>query len=296
MTPVKSSENPQNPGHTRQERWELLHEINVLTDKPLLVLSFIWMGLVAIDLTTGLSRGLEVANYAIWALFVLDFVIEFMIAPHKGEYLRSNWLTAISLVLPALRILRLLRAFRVLQLVRAGRSVSLLRLVGSLNRGMGALGQTLGRRGAGYVSSLTALVTFVGAAGMAQFESVQALQEAGYTGQTGLGNYGEALWWTAMIMTTMGSEYWPRTVEGRVLGWLLSLYAFAVFGYLTATIASYFVKVDIEQPPSEPMDARTDQIALLHAEIAVLHTQMTSLVAALGVHPDAGSRAKKTQS
>jgi hypothetical protein len=28
-----------------------------------------------------------------------------------------------------------------------------------------------------------------------------------------------------MIMTTMGSEYWPKTVEGRILGWLLSALA-----------------------------------------------------------------------
>jgi voltage-gated potassium channel len=55
----------------------------------------------------------------------------------------------------------------------------------------------------------------------------------------GLTDYGTALWWTAMIMTTMGTEYWPRTAEGRVLCFFLSLYAFAVFGYVTATIARH---------------------------------------------------------
>ena len=48
-----------------------------------------------------------------------------------------------------------------------------------------------------------------------------------------------AVWWTAMLLTTMGSEYWPRTPEGRVLCLLLALYAFAVFGYVTAAIAAY---------------------------------------------------------
>jgi len=36
---------------------------------------------------------------------------------------------------------------------------------------------------------------------------------------------GEALWWTAMIMTTMGSQYWPQTIEGRMLCVFLALYA-----------------------------------------------------------------------
>jgi voltage-gated potassium channel len=53
-----------------------------------------------------------------------------------------------------------------------------------------------------------------------------------------------ALWWTAMLLTTMGTEDWPRTPEGRVLCLLLAIYAFAVFGYVTAAIAAYFVGQD----------------------------------------------------
>lgn len=47
-----------------------------------------------------------------------------------------------------------------------------------------------------------------------------------------------------MVMTTMGSEYWPKAPAGRVLCWLLAVYAFAIFGYITATIASNFVGRD----------------------------------------------------
>jgi voltage-gated potassium channel len=28
-------------------------------------------------------------------------------------------------------------------------------------------------------------------------------------------DYGNALWWTAMVMTTIGSDYFPKTAEGR---------------------------------------------------------------------------------
>jgi voltage-gated potassium channel len=57
----------------------------------------------------------------------------------------------------------------------------------------------------------------------------------------GLSSYEDAFWWTAMIMTTIGSNYWPRTVEGQILTFLLSVYAFTIFGYITAALASILV-------------------------------------------------------
>lgn len=266
--------------HLKQQRWELLEQINMITDTPMIALSFVWLGLLVLDLTRGLGPLLQGASNVIWALFVLDFAIEIIIAPHKRDYLRRNWLTAISLLLPALRVLRVFRVVRLLQAARATRSLSLLRLLTSLNRGMRALGRAMGRRGIGYVAALTIIVTFAGAAGMAQFESPAALREAGYAelarAGAGISSYGEAVWWTAMIMTTMGSEYWPRTVEGRALGWLLAVYAFTIFGYITATIASYFMGQDRDaQLATENTGAA--EIAALRLEIAALRAQLAAI-------------------
>ncbi len=78
-----------------------------------------------------------------------------------------------------------------------------------------------------------------------------------------------------MIMTTMGSEYWPRTAEGRVLCLILSLYAFAVFGYVTATLASFFVGRDAESEEGEVAGAQA--VESLRAEIAALRTELQEL-------------------
>lgn len=244
-------------------RWELLAHINVMTDKLMTVLAFVWLGLLIIDFTAGLNPLLQTVSNTIWVLFIADFVIEFLIAPNKRQYLRRNWLTAFSLVLPALRILRVFRAFRVLSAARTLRTVSILRLVTSLNRGMRATARTLGRRNIGYVIAFTILVTFVGAAGMALFESPQSLQEAGHDSafetDLGLSDYSEAVWWTAMLMTSIGSDYWPLTVEGRILCWLLSLYALAVFGYITAAFASYFIGIDQQNRQPRAAETTIDQ-------------------------------------
>jgi voltage-gated potassium channel len=60
----------------------------------------------------------------------------------------------------------------------------------------------------------------------------------------GFASYGDALWWTAMLLTTIGTDYWPHTAEGRILCLMLSVYAFAVWGYITASLASFFLGQD----------------------------------------------------
>ena len=78
-----------------------------------------------------------------------------------------------------------------------------------------------------------------------------------------------------MLMTTMGSEYWPKTAEGRVLCFFLSLYAFAVFGYLTAAIATFFVGRDAPDEGAEIAGAKS--IELLHADIKALRDEIQAL-------------------
>lgn len=75
----------------------------------MLLLSAIWLALLTIELTRGLSPWLQTLSNFIWVLFVLQFVLEFVVAPSKGTYLRKRWLTAVSLALPALRLLRMVR-------------------------------------------------------------------------------------------------------------------------------------------------------------------------------------------
>ena len=251
-----------------EERYQLLWQLQEWLEMPMLALAFLWLALFVVELVWGLTPLLEVAGYVIWGIFGLEFILGFTVAPQKLGYLRANWLKVIALAAPALRVFRVLsvfRAARVGRLAAATRGVRLVRVVSSLHRGMRAFGATMSRRGFGYVAGLTLLVTVVGAAGMYAFEGDGP-------NPTGLHSYGTALWWTAMIMTTLGSEYWPQTPEGRVLCFLLSVYAFAVFGYATATLASFFLGQDAAN--TQAGVAATGQIALLQAEVATLREEL----------------------
>ena len=220
------------------QRGSLLRRLEARLEVPMAVLGFCWLVLLVLELTGTEHAGLRWTGQAIWAVFIADFVLKLVLAPDKPAFLRRNLLTAFSLLLPALRALRVLRAFRLLRAARAARGVRLLRLLTSLNRGVRSLGRTLHRRGFGYVMALTSLVLFAGAAGMLAFE--------GDAAGTGLRDYGDALWWTAMLLVTMGSDYWPRSPEGRALCLGLATYGFTMFGYITATLGSFFVASDTQ--------------------------------------------------
>ena len=235
----------------------------------MLILGFLWLALLIYEFIWNLSPALELVGTIIWIIFILDFALKFLLAPDKTDYLKSNWLTALSLLVPALRVFRIFRVFRVLRAARAVRGVRLFRVLTSLNRGMKALGASFSRRGFGYVVALSVIVVFAGAAGMLRFENEF---------ENGIKTYGDALWWTAMMITTIGSEYFPQTAEGRVLCFILALYGLAVFGYVTATLATYFVGRDAENAKSEiagaeDIKALRGEIALLREEIKILNTQ-----------------------
>lgn len=214
------------------ERVRLLVQLERVLERPLVVLSLVWVVIAVIELTHGLSGAGEAVSAGIWIVFIADFLLKLIIAPRKLRFLRRNWLGALSLLLPAFRLLRAVRAFR---LARASRGLRLAKLLGSLNRGMRALRRALRRRAAGYVTAATLLVLLVGAAGMMAFEREGPNREAFAT-------YPASLWWTAMLMTTIGSEAWPRTAAGRALTLFLSIYSVSVFGYITATLASFFIE------------------------------------------------------
>ncbi len=222
---------------TRQldkERNKLLHSLERLLDGPMIFLGFVWLILLIVELIWGLNKTLEYLSLTIWALFILDFLVKFMLAPQKLIFLKSNWLTMVSLIIPALRVLRI---FRLVRILRGLRGIRLIRIVSSLNRSMKGLGATMRRRGFAYVVLLALVVCFAGAAGMYAMEK----------NNTGFENFWMALWWTSMRVITAGSDYWPQTPEGRGLAFLLAVFGYAIFGYVTATLATFFIGRDAEE-------------------------------------------------
>ncbi len=180
---------------------------------------------------------MEVLGWALWGLFFVEFAAKFVLAPNKRRYVTRRWLDVLVLLVPFLRFLRLLR---VLRLTRA---FPVFRLLVFGGRGSGATLTLLRRRRLVQLALVSVMVVLVGAA------LVFILENGAPGGQ--IKNFGDALYWSSTIVTTVGNELYPVTVGGRVLAFLLMLYAVGIFSYFIASIATVLVGLDAEQGARE---------------------------------------------
>lgn len=241
-----------------------LKRLELKLEPLMLLLSLGWLALLVYDLTAGPTPWTQRATAFIWAAFLVEFSIRLYIAPNKPKFLLRNWLSLIALAVPALRIFRIFRFVRLLQLSQATRGISVVSLVTGFNRGTRAVGRALGKRGFGYAVIISALVILLGSAGM------YSLERANGPNATGFQTYWDALWWTGMLATTTGTDYWPRSPEGRVLAFLIAIYAFSVFGYVAATLASAFVDQDRRDTSDPEIEALRRDVKELTEEIRAL--------------------------
>ncbi|CAN5219277.1 hypothetical protein BH09BAC2_BH09BAC2_10150 [soil metagenome] len=246
----------------KNERTKLLTSVENFLEGPMILLGFVWLVLLVIELIWGLSNPLEYTSLTIWIIFIIDFLIKFILAPGKIVFLKRNWLTVVSLIIPAIRVLRI---FRFVRLLRGLRGIRLVRIVASLNRSLNSLGATMKRRAFGYVLAITLIITFAGAAGMYALENPNP----------GFDSYGMALWWTAMRVITAGNEFHPVTSEGRGLAFLIAVFGYTIFGYVTATFATFFIGRDAEEKDAPVAGAK--DVEELKAEIKKLTVSIDQL-------------------
>lgn len=243
-------------------KYRRLAKINEWTEIPLILLGFLWLVLLVVELIWVLTPFLIIVVNVIWVIFIIDFLIKLVVTPARWKFLRKNTLTIISLFIPAFRIFRIFASLRLLRSLGVIRSIRVIRVVGSVNRGMRVLGKTLERRAFGYVVILTLLIAVVGAAAMFAFEAEGSFE-----------SYLDALYWTAMMLTTLGSAYWPESPEGKTIALLLAVYSLGVLGYFTAMLSSFFVGRDADNEKAEV--AGTRQLDDIAREIKALREEIS---------------------
>lgn len=164
-----------------------------------------------------LSLGLTVTGWALWAVFVAEFVARLVVAPDSRRFLRRNWWQIIFLVLPFLRVLRLVRAVRVL---RTGRVLS------SAIRSSRSARSVLGGR-VGWLAVVSAI---------AVLGSSQLLYEFG-----DYASYGDALH-AAALATISGTPLGRDDSFSQVLDIVLTTFSVVVFATLAGSLGAYFLE------------------------------------------------------
>lgn len=212
-----------------QTRWQRLTEWPLVVFALIFLVAYGWE--VVGNLPDGETQFPETVLTIVWLAFVIDYVVNLVLAPRRREWFIGHiWELAI-VALPVLRPLRLLR---------------LLSIVAMLHR----TGLTAFRgRVAVYVVATTALLVLV--AGIAVLDAEQNNAAANIT------NIGDSWWWAFATITTVGyGDFFPVTLAGRLVAVVLMGCGVALLGSVTALLASWLIEQvnTAKKPPTVAID------------------------------------------
>ncbi len=249
---MAASESATADDETRLSAWE--HR----TEWPLTISAAVFLGAYAWPILEptlsidwkAICRALVIVA---WATFVVDYLVRVSLARQRGRYVYRHLPDIAILALPVLRPLRLLRLLALLRMLNRGAAHSL--------RGRIAI----------YVSGATLLLLFC--------SSLAVLDaERGHHGAN-IQSFGDALWWSATTITTVGyGDHYPTTVQGRWVAAGLMLGGVALLGIVTASIASWLLD-RVRESEQEVQAATRADVAALTAEVQALRIELRAALA-----------------
>jgi voltage-gated potassium channel len=213
------------------------------TDIPLLIIAIGSLPLLLLEiishrLTSGDKTFLLVVNVAVFLAYAVDYVIEFLVTPEKGRYVRSEWSSLLIVVaqlfaiLPAMSFLGFLRGARALRVVS-----SLTRVIGISMASRSQGREILKKRATSFAFGLAGFTLITSAVGFTLAEDV------GKDGR--VKSFFDALWWSGATITTVGyGDIYPITAAGRVIAIFTMLVGISTLAVVTARIAQFLIKND----------------------------------------------------
>ena len=200
---------------TRVERWERQTEFPLLLLALAFLIAYAWPVLDP-RLDPDVETVLLIASWSVWAAFAIDFAIRIVLAERRWTYVRSHWYDIALIVLPMLRPLRLLRLLALARVINRSATSSLVGRVGTYVIGTAVMSALL--------------------AAIAVLDVEQDASQANIT------TFGDALWWSATTVTTVGyGDRFPVTGEGRLIAVALMIVGIATVGAIIASITGWIV-------------------------------------------------------
>ena len=216
------------------------------TTRPLDVLALIFLiaflaGRLADNPPDWLALAITAISLLIWLAFAIDYVVRLDLSPHRGPFVRTHKLDLLMVLLPMLRMLRV-----VLLLRKSLASISMERIAGSL-------------------FTIVAVVVATGAV-------LEWKVEHNAPGAT-ITTLGLAFWWAVVTTTTVGyGDTYPVTMAGRLIASVIMVVGIGLIGTVSATVAAWFVtrkqKTRDDELKSQRVARRRRLLARLHPAAA----------------------------
>ncbi len=230
---------------TPERKKAIFERIDRATEVPMLLLALAFLIAIALPEVSDLSEEalatLESATWIVWAAFAFELLVKTYLSEDRRQYLLAHWMDVATVFVPFLRPLRLLRVL--------------------------AVGVRF------WVEARTVLrhrtFSFIGAVSVLAVASAAALVYAlERNGDGPIQSYGDALWWAAATITTVGyGDVFPKTPAGRGVAVLLMLIGISLFGVLTARVAAFFVEEDGRTAEGAKLDELLDRVRRVEARL-----------------------------
>lgn len=216
----------------RRARWEDATAWPLLAASALFLVAYSW-SILQPSRPAWFGALLTAVLFAVWAAFLVDYVVRLSLSRRKWLFVRSNPIDLASVLFPVARPFRLLRELQRIPLLR-GRSPAHVR-----SRVLIVAGSSV--------------VMFVYVISLAVYQAER------YAPHASIRSFGDAVWWACVTIATVGyGDYAPVTITGRIFAVVLMIGGVAIVGTASATIVSYINEHSqhLRQAPRqrEPMD------------------------------------------
>lgn len=182
----------------------------------------------------------------IWGLFAIDLFLRLSVSENRRAFLKHNWLDAVTVVIPQLRVLRTLRIFT---------------KQGLLSRGKGSL--------SGGAVTTAALATLL----LVWIGSLTVLDVERDASGADITTFEDSIWWAFETITTVGyGDYVPVTLAGRFTAVLMMFLGISALSVISASLAATLVKQGSKDPT--PAKEVIDELNELKAMVASLQAQL----------------------
>lgn len=224
---------PDSPLLRRTRHPDVVRTINFIV----LLLAVLLIVYISYDTFTGidfLNSGRYMAfQFWVCVAFIVSFFIELRLSTDRRGYMRSRWLFLV-LSIPYLNILNLtnlhvtpqaLYFLRFIPLARGGLAIAIIISYFTRNRITGVF--------ATYTAILLLTVYFCSL----------IIYEVEHTVNPQIPDFGEALWFAFMVVTTIGCYIGPVTVIGKILQFVLAGMGMIMFPLFTVYITSTVIRL-----------------------------------------------------
>lgn len=163
------------------------------------------------------------AEWAVWLLFVAEYVARVYLAIDRRTFVQHHVVDLVIVILPMIPALRVLRIVRLLRMGLLGA-----RTVEESN-------SIFHRSSIKYAALLASIIVLLAAVMVWSAERADAMSQ--------IHTLPDAIWWSISTVTTVGyGDKYPITLEGKMIAVTLMILGIAVFGLVSAALASLFVE------------------------------------------------------